>query len=184
MFDIKDHLIVKDNFFKQKFLFKIHDELLKSVFVNRSVDYKESVYQKIYFNITLDNDHYAVQEVFKILNEEYKFNVGPLKSHYFLSTKHEKATPHNDKYDADGKENDNYFNCLIYLKGKPVLNSGTGFYDLDKKNNKFNLNRHVGFKENRAILFDPRIFHASLQFTEGAGLRYVMANFCKKIKKD
>ena len=183
MFDIKDHLIVKDNFFKQKFLFKIHDELLKSVFVNRSVDYKESVYQKIYFNITLDNNHYAVQEVFKILNEEYKFNVGPLKSHYFLSTKHEKATPHNDIF-KDGKGDENYLNCLIFLKGEELLNSGTGFYDYDKETNEYNLNRHVGFKVNRAIIFDSKIYHESLQFNTQSAKRYVMANFCKKIKKN
>tara|TARA_R100001163_G_C4975218_1_gene133585 strand:- start:82 stop:630 length:549 start_codon:yes stop_codon:yes gene_type:complete len=182
MFDIKDHLIVRDNFFKLEFLSKIKNELLNSVFVNRFTD-NEGVYQKIYFNIDLDNNHYAVQEVFKILNKEYNFGVEYLKSYYFLSAKHKEATPHNDKYNTDGTENDNYFNCLIYLKGENVLNSGTGFYDLDE-NNKFSLNRHVGFKENRAIIFDPKIFHTSLQFNTQSTTRYVMANFCKKIKKD
>jgi len=187
MFDIKDHLIVKDNFFKPEFLSKIHHELLNSAFKNRFVDYNQTVYQKIYFNIDLDDDHYVVKEVFKILNEEYNFDVEPLRSHYFLSTKHEEATPHNDAYNdgrVTGKRNENYFNCLIYLKGIKILNSGTAFYDYDKEKDVYTINRHIGFKENRAIIFDPEIFHASLQFNAQSATRYVMANFCKKIKKD
>jgi|TARA_R100000005_G_C4893005_1_gene138857 hypothetical protein len=183
MFDIKDHLIVKDNFFKPEFLSKIHNELLNSTFVNRFVDYNNGVYQKIYFNIDLDNDHYVVQEVFKTLNERYNLDIEFLKSHYFLSTKHEKATPHNDIF-KDGKGDENYLNCLIFLKGEELLNSGTGFYDYDKETNEYNLNRHVGFKVNRAIIFDSKIYHASLQFNTQSAKRYVMANFCKKIKKN
>ena len=56
-----------------------------------------------------------------------------------------------------------------------ILNSGTGFYE--KQNDEYVLNRHIGFKENRAIIFDSKIFHASLQFNEGCKPRYVMANF-------
>ena len=169
MFDIKNHLIVKDNFFKEEILYKIYSELLNINFNNRFNTIKNTVYQKIYFNFNLNHNHFAVKEILKQLKKEYKLNLVPSEHSYFLSTKHEEATPHNDAL--------NDVNCLVYLKGKKLLNSGTGFYDYDKKINKYDLNRHIGFKENRAIIFDSSIFHASLQFNTGAGSRYVMANF-------
>jgi len=168
MFNIKDHIIVKDNFFDLKTLSKIHNEILNSNFSNRFVDLKYTSYQKIYFNLNLNFNHYSVKEVLKKLKKTYKLNVKPHVHSYFLSTKHEEATPHNDT-NSD-------INCLIYLKGETELNNGTGFYD---KNDKYDLNQHVGFKENRAIIFDSEIFHASLQFNTGAGPRYVMANFLR-----
>ncbi len=172
--EIKDYLIVKDNFFDED----VYNEILKDIsrlkFENRStlIDKKDlkanNVYQKIYFNVKLNINHFAVKYVCEKL-KEYKLNLSVLENAYFLSTKHEDATPHNDDV-AD-------VNCLIYLKGEMTLNSGTGFYDI--KDNNYELNRHIGFKNNRAIIFDSKIFHASLQFNEGARPRYVMANFFK-----
>ena len=175
---IKDFLIVKDNFF----FFFIYNEILKDIsklkFNNRTTlidkknSYLNNVYQKIYFSVNLDVSHFAVKDVCKKLSE-YRLNLSPVEHAYFLSTKHKDATPHADwKVDV---------NCLIYLKGEMTLNSGTGFYDI--KNNNYELNRHVGFKENRAIIFDSKIFHASLQFNEGAKPRYVMTNFFKNKNK-
>ena len=171
---IKDHLIVKDNFFNED----VYNEILKDIsrlkFNNRSsiIDKKDvnadNVYQKIYFNVSLNFSHFAVKDVCKKLSE-YKLNLSSVEHAYFLSTKHKDATPHAD-WAVD-------VNCLIYLKGEMTLNSGTGFYDI--KDNNYELNRHVGFKENRAIIFDSKIFHASLQFNEGSKPRYVMANFFK-----
>ena len=169
--NIKDHIIVKDNFFNDE----VYKEIIKDIstlkFKNRSIDAaihgNKSVYQKIYFEVPLNHDHFAVQEVNKLLNN-YGFDLisSPLDHAYLLSTKHEEATPHYDDKDL---------NCLVYLKGNEIINSGTGFYD--KKEEDYVLNRHIGFKENRAIIFDSKIFHASLQFNEGAGVRYVMVNF-------
>ena len=120
----------------------------------------------------LDEKHFAVQEVIKILEDiiiDYSF----WESNYFLSTQHTEATPHHDTCDL---------NCLVYLKGKHLLNSGTGFYD--SVGDEFVLNTHVGFKENRAIIFDSKIHHTSLQFNKDCGSRYVMANFFNKKMKD
>jgi len=109
--------------------------------------------------------HFAVQEVINKLNL-LDIKIKKITSFYFLSTKHKQITAHNDI---------NTINCLIYLKGKHIVNNGTGFYD--KKNKKLELNTHVGFKENRAIIFDSKIYHSSLQFNEDCGTRYTMANF-------
>ena len=171
---IKDFLIVKDNFFSKKIYDEIMLDLSNLKFTNRYSTVSEedkNIYQKTYFDVPLDTNHFAVQEVFKKL-KEYGFNLSFCEHTYFLSTKHKKPSPHNDAADL---------NCLIYLKGKEIVNSGTGFYD--QHDSILRLNRHIGFKENRAIIFDSKIYHASLQFNEDAGTRYVMANFFY-IKKD
>lgn len=178
--NIKDNIIIKDNFFNKDVLKKIHFDISTLKFSNRfkDIDDKNTIYpdnshtpyQKIYFNVELNLKHFAVLEVYKNLNKLFnnEKNVINGKHFYFLSTKHKKATPHNDRADV---------NCLVYLKGNYLINSGTGFYDKNKDTGEYTLNTHVGFKENRAIIFDSKIFHASLQFNENCGKRYVMANF-------
>ena len=166
---IKDFIIIKDNFFKKK----IYDEILLDIsrlkFQNRSTMVKQesvNIYQKIYFSVPLNNNHFAVQETKKIIEKNLNAKISLWESNYFLSTKHTTPTPHFDISDI---------NCLIYLKGNELLNSGTGFYKKDK--DEFVANLHAGFKENRAIIFDSKIYHCSLQFNEDTASRYVMANF-------
>ena len=169
---IKDKIIIKDNFFTKEVLKMIHDDISKLKFTNRFSDFnnKNNPYQKIYFNVKLDSEHFAVKEVYKNLNKFFKKekSLGKGMHYYFLSTKHEEATPHSDFNDV---------NCLVYLKGNYLVNSGTGFYDKNEDTGQYTLNTHVGFKENRAIIFDTSINHCSLQFNENCGKRYVMTNF-------
>ena len=170
--NIKDHIIIKDNFFDADVYKEIILDISKLKFTNRHElvnEESKNIYQKIYFDVPLSSDHFAVKEVLRKLLEDYSLELLSKEHSYFLSTKHEEATPHDDK-SSD-------VNCLIYLKGESLLNSGTGFYDYDKEKNQYTINRHIGFEKNRAIIFDSNIFHASLQFNAGAGSRYVMANF-------
>lgn len=51
-------------------------------------------------------------------------------------------------------------NCLIFLKGDLSIWNGTGFYE--KTSEAEILSLSIGFKENRAIFFDPKIPHSSL----------------------
>jgi len=92
-----------------------------------------------------------------------------MESFYFLSFPNTPAIPHQDHAD---------FNCLIYLLGNPLINNGTGFY-IDQGEEQI-LNSHVGFKENRALFFDAKIYHSPLQFAGNSTPRYIMANFIKK----
>ena len=174
--DTKDLLIVKDNFFNKDIYEKILINLSTLNFVSRNVSLRENQMNeyesnKVYFNVKLNLTHFAVQEVSKLLSD-YGFNLKKREHSYFLSGKHKEAFPHQDE---------GVLNCIVYLKGKELLNSGTGFYDRQKDN--LVLNRHIGFKENRAIMFDPKIFHSSLQFNEGAGTRYIMSNFFDRGKE-
>ena len=169
---VKNNIIIKDNFFNENVLKKIKQDILKLKFVIRYYqnDSKDKKNNRIYFNVDLNMEHFAVKEVYKNLKKYFK-NIKNLKKsehHYFLSTKHIKATPHMDSC---------HINCLVYLKGNYLINSGTGFYDKNEDTGEYILNTHVGFKENRAIIFDSSIYHASLQFNENCGTRYAMANF-------
>ena len=169
MLKIQQHIIVKDNFFTGDVLKKIKNEISHLNFSNRNTTVNEqsqNVYQKIYFNVRLYKEHFAVREVTKNLQNYLSLPIDHLESDYFLSTKHTEPTPHEDTCTI---------NCIVYIKGDELINSGTGFYD--KKEKQYVLNLHVGFKENRAIIFDSKIYHASLQFNKNAGSRYIMANF-------
>ena len=168
--NITDLLIVKDNFFSDEIHKKIAHDISTFVFTNRSADplANRNYAEKIYFYAPLDINHFAVKEVDRLLSN-FGFNLKRYEHSYFLSAKHKEASPHDDSL-VD-------LNCIIYIKGKELINSGTGFYD--KKENEYVLNRHIGFKENRAIIFDSRIYHASLQFNEGSEKRYIMSNFFK-----
>ena len=174
MNDIKDFIIVKNNFFEKKIYNEILLDISNLKFENRSWAIhnrnkeKDNVYQKIYFSVLLNPNHFAVKEVKKNLKKLLNIKTSDSESNYFLSTKHKGATPH-----FDGCQ----INCLVYLKGKELMNSGTAFYKYDKEKNEYIPNLNVGFKENRAIIFDSKIYHASLQFNEDCALRYVMANF-------
>ena len=54
------------------------------------------------------------------------------------------------------------WNLLVYLKGDFNTANGTGFFELNK-DKQFVLDRSIGFKQNRAILFRSKLWHGSLQ---------------------
>jgi hypothetical protein len=62
-----------------------------------------------------------------------------------------------------------------YLKGKELMYNGTGFYNDNK-----NLDRYVGFKENRIIFYNSLIFHSDLQSLGESSPRYTLNIFYKK----
>jgi len=166
--NISNHIIIKDNFFSETVYKEILIDISRLKFRNRNESVGsdlKNIYQKIYFNVPLNKDHFAVQETINILNG-YGLKVTKGDHNYFLSSSHEGASIHND---------DARLNCLIYLKGRNLMNSGTGFYDKEEDN--YHLRTHVGFKENRGIIFDSKIYHSTTQFEKDSGSRYVMANF-------
>lgn len=65
-------------------------------------------------------------------------------------------------------------NFLLFVKGEPLLNNGTGFL----YNNQ--LSSHVGFIENRALFFNgSKIMHSDLQSFGDSSLRYTLNIFYK-----
>jgi hypothetical protein len=173
MRQINKRIIVEDNFFKKEILNSIYHELMTNNFTNRMAEYG-NVYGREYFQVKLNQAHYVAQLTMKNLERLFNLKCTDINSQYVLTTKHTEAKPHIDI--------SHEFNCLIYLKGESIVNNGTGFYD--KINDDYKLNTHIGFKENRAIIFDPLIYHSSLQWNEDAKPRYAMLNFLNVIKKN
>ena len=68
----------------------------------------------------------------------------------------------------------NVANFLLFVKGEPLLNNGTGFMH----NNR--LSSHVGFVENRALFFNgSKIWHSDLQSFGDSSNRYTLNIFYK-----
>jgi len=168
----QDTIIIKDNFLKKTLFQKIKKELTTLTFVNRSVTIEDNnAYQKIYFNHILTPEHYAVKEVKKYIEKIHAIKIIKMRSFYFLSPPNKTPSPHCDK--------DN-INFLIYLKGNELINNGTGFYEKKNEIDSFELNTHIGFKENRAVMFSGNRLHSTLQFNDNCSGRYIMTNFIKK----
>tara|TARA_R100000231_G_scaffold83616_1_gene63693 strand:+ start:818 stop:1342 length:525 start_codon:yes stop_codon:yes gene_type:complete len=73
----------------------------------------------------------------------------------------------------------NVANFLFYVKGKPLLNNGTGFI----YNNQ--LSSHIGFVENRALFFNgSKILHSDLQSFGDSSERYTLNIFYKENSSD
>tara|TARA_R100000541_G_scaffold27785_2_gene37124 strand:+ start:1419 stop:1949 length:531 start_codon:yes stop_codon:yes gene_type:complete len=76
----------------------------------------------------------------------------------------------------DAKQ-DNIANFLLFVKGEPLLNNGTGFF-IDGK-----LSSHVGFVENRALFFNgSKIWHSDLQSFGESSPRYTLNIFYREKK--
>ena len=67
--------------------------------------------------------------------------------------------PHVDLDDGSGHTNQ----LVLYIDGNTEMNKGTGFYVQDSETN-INLNTHIGFHKNRAILFKSGMYHSPLLF--------------------
>ena len=168
---MKNHIHIQDNFFDSKFIQTLQKELITLEFKHRFSTFKHiNNYDHNYHHVELTEDAPVVQEVTKQLKTHFNFSsIKYMQSSYLLSFPNTPAVPHQDESD---------FNCLIYLLGNPLINNGTGFY-IEQEGNQV-LNSHVGFKENRALFFDAKIYHSPLQFAGNSTPRYIMANFIKK----
>ncbi len=80
---------------------------------------------------------------------------------------------HNSEIMPHQDDHVNYL-FLCYLKGKELMYNGTGFY-----NDKKNLDRYIGFKENRAMFFNSHIVHTDLQALGESSPRYSLNIFYK-----
>ena len=172
---MKNNIYVQDNFFKKDFLKKLQTEIINLEFKSRYNDIStladkdspsNNLYQRNYHHVSLSGSSPVVHEVVKNIKQYFNYSVKEMTSNYFLSFPDTPPIPH-----EDGSE----YNCLIFIVGDKLINNGTGFYE--KVDKKYQLHSHVGFKENRAIFFDSKIWHSPLQFAGNSTPRYVMANF-------
>ena len=166
----KDFIYVVDNFFEEDYFQKLKNYVVQQNYPARAGDYGGDN-NKMYHHIVLDTDSDHCQHTYKTIKKQFDYEIGLddeyLQSFLFLSFGHETPKVHQDKC---------MFNCMIYIQGETLLENGTSFY-LRTKEDEFILHSVLGFKENRAVLFDGSIFHASSQYMNASKPRYVMTNF-------
>ena len=122
----------------------------------------------------LSDGHQAIKEhIVKTI--EKKFNLNRLDFQKIDVGLHErkdlKVNIHKDESDL---------NVLIFLHGETNIYNGTGFYNKTPEAEILDLS--VGFKENRAICFDPKTPHASLTglMPEQSSSRWTINTFLYK----
>ena len=166
---VQDNIYIQDNFFEKKFFKRLQEEVLTLEFKSRYKDLSgeafNNIYQRNYHHVYLSEDAPVVLEVIKNIKKHFNYSFKKINANYLLSFPNTPAIPHEDEVD---------FNCLIYLIGDKLINNGTGFYE--KNNEECSLHTHIGFKENRSVFFDAKIWHSPLQFAGDSTPRYIMAN--------
>ena len=165
----------------------IHDDFLTSVVLEniqaqmKTITYdppepeKASYYGGAFWHTrVLKIDSPVAKEIRKNIKNIFKMEVIE-NTHvctYTLTGATDKARPHDDL--VSGHPKDRSYNCLIYIIGDPLINNGTGFYI--KKGDNLDLNSHIGFKINRAILFKREIVHSPLHWAGNSSWRHSIAN--------
>jgi|TARA_R100000315_G_C5180332_1_gene104562 hypothetical protein len=111
-----------------------------------------------------------------ILNEVKKYFFPSIDLYPFEVCVHIRHNQHKPMVHQDPSD----FNFLLFLKGEPLLNNGTGFYNEDGQ-----LSSHIGFIENRAVFFNGgNILHSDLQSFGKSSSRYTLTAFFKESKND
>ena len=95
--------------------------------------------------------------------------------HFMLVTKKTFVEAHDDRDFCD-------MQSLFYIQGNSNIHCGTGFYVKDGESHR--LNTHIGFEPNRFVVWDSKIIHAPLSFTDDFTTRIALATQYKFKKKD
>ncbi len=152
-------LILKDSFLDD-FLF---NELNKSIILQKW-EPKENIYlttgKHVWFSSTVFDPIKTIikENIEKKFNVKIKKIIGEFNYTMVLNTK--ESYPHTDGVDSNDKDFNTQF--ILYIKGNNELTNGTGFYT--KKNDNYHLTTHIGFVENRALLFKNKVMHSPLKF--------------------
>ena len=128
-----------------------------------------------------NGDHYGFRHTFpKSFHEDPLLEL--IKNYFYPNRNLEpiNVSAHlrkNDKeplFHVDTQEG-NVANFLLFVKGEPLLNNGTGFMKGDK------VSSHIGFVENRALFFNgSKILHSDLQSFGDSSDRYTLNIFYKE----
>ena len=112
-----------------------------------------------WFSSHLAPHHPIAVEIEKNIKEKTKFKFRGFRLLAFTMVPKMEPFPHVDLDDGSGHTNQ----LVLYIDGNTEMNKGTGFYVQDSKTN-INLNTHIGFHKNRAILFKSGMYHSPLLF--------------------
>tara|TARA_R110000787_G_scaffold125136_1_gene236277 strand:- start:17 stop:535 length:519 start_codon:yes stop_codon:yes gene_type:complete len=151
-FDIR----IKDNFLEKKIFDNIHSKISYYSYsgTNNYQKSKNNGTEHIWFacDTEIEIKDYVTKKVEESLNQKLMCT---LCSYTLLQT----AVPlvHNDSYQCD-------YQVIIYIKGNANIHKGTGFYVLNKNTKDLELNTHIGFYKNRAVMWESKAYHSPMNW--------------------
>ena len=148
-------IIIKDNFIEKNLFEELKNKIPYLKYNGLGNYLKNEKGSHVWFSAPVENkiENIIKEKCEKTLNKKFKV---PLCCYTMLGS-HEPLV-HSDNSRAD-------YQAIIYIKGDTNLNKGTGFYVFNKETNSHELNTHVGFYENRAIIWDSNIFHSPMNWS-------------------
>ena len=111
-----------------------------------------------WFSSHIDPASEIAETIKNCILEKTKFDFRSFRLLAFTMVPKMDAFPHID-IDGDGTGHTNPH--ILYVDGNTEINKGTGFY-VQENETKINLNTHVGFHKNRAVLFESGMYHSPL----------------------
>ena len=140
-------IIIKDNFIDENLFKDVHSKISTYLYSPELSILDNGKHPWFTAFVPENIQDYLKSKCEKILNKKLKINFC-----FYTMLATVEPLPH-----CDLNENCDY-QCLVYIKGNTNLNKGTGFY----LNNE--LNTHVGFNENRGIIWHDNTVHTPLNW--------------------
>ena len=172
MLDGGFNILIKDSFIEKEFFDKIKN-LIPTLHFGNNHYLRDGPSGHVWFSADTEKDveNYIKEKCEKILNKKLKVI---LCSYTMVATV--EPLVHQDAEFCD-------YQALIYIKGNENIHKGTGFYVLNKDKNTFELNTHVGFKENRGVIWESGAWHSPMNWlAEDKSKRYAVIIQFKELR--
>jgi hypothetical protein len=171
---------ITNNFFSEKDLKKVQDfALTKAFYTPRYFENTNERNKKNHYGDRWDLINKPEIKKLFIKQAELKFNLKNIeiaKDSGIDRRNLDHFKPHTDI-------NLGILNILIMISGPKALTNGTVFYSKNKNEQKVELDIHVGFRENRAILFPSNWWHSQHASNTPNLKRYTSTLFLKNYEE-
>ena len=160
-------IMIKDNFLDEELFNDLHNRVETFMYAAQDFSNEKHRWRYSFAAYVPENIQEIVRKKCeKIWNKTFKVT---MSAYTLLATV--EPLPHCDLKDECSHQ------IIVYIKGNTDLNKGTGFYMNQK------LNTHVGFNENRAILWRSNACHSPLNWaSDDKSPRYSLIFQLKEIK--
>ena len=157
------NLHIIDNFLPNDVYTKILNSITDIAWdpLNHVYDYKKTEKlepKHVWFSQGIDMGGFFAKEIKNCINKSGSFTIKNFSLLSFTMATKVDPFPHRDG-PVKGKYNRQ---MVLYIDGANDINKGTGFYV--KNDNRYDLNTHIGFRKNRAVLFNAGMWHSPLLF--------------------
>ena len=168
---------IKDNFIEPDIFKSIYEKIPFYHYSGDSHRYEQDKANENHLFFAINTEPEIADYIRKRCEKLYNKK---LKLRYCSYTMVQRAEP---MVHCDAKDDCTTHQVIVYIRGDVGLHRGTGFYT--EVNNKYELNTHIGFNENRAIFWYSPVFHSPLTwYDKNKSKRYSIIAQYKEIKDE